>query len=78
VQDTQPVDMSFSFYWPLTAGHTLGWPQPFGAPGTGHSAMGTSDKSFKGWREGESVRGLARGTTPGQRMHLLHAMGSTP
>ena len=75
VQDTQPVDMSFSFYWPLTAGHTLGWPQPFGAPGTGHSAMGTSDKSIKGWREGKSVRGLARGTTPGQHTHLLHAIG---
>ena len=48
MQDTQPVDMSFSFYWTLTAGHTLGWPQPFGALGTGHSTMGTSDKSFKG------------------------------
>jgi hypothetical protein len=48
VQDTQPVDMSFSCYWTLTAGYTLGWPQPFGAPGTGHSAMGTLDKSFKG------------------------------
>jgi hypothetical protein len=36
VQDTQPVDMSFSFYWTLTAGHTFGWPQPFGAPSTGH------------------------------------------
>ena len=47
MQDTQPVDMGFSCYWTLTAGHTLGWPQPVGAPGTGHSAMGTSN-SFKG------------------------------
>jgi hypothetical protein len=78
VQDTQPRDMSFSSYWTLTAGHTLGRQQPFGVQGNGHSAMGTLDKSFKGWREGESVRGLARGTTPGQHTHLLHAMGSTP
>ncbi len=54
VQDAQPVDMSGSFYWTLTVGHILGWPQPLGAPFTGHSAMGMSDKSFNGWLEGSS------------------------
>ena len=59
-------------------GSSLGSEEVDAAPGTGHSAMGTSDKSFKGWREGEPVRGLEHGTTPGQHTQLLHAMGSTP
>ncbi len=40
MQDTRPSDMSGSFYWTLTVGHTLGSPQPLGAPFTGHSTMG--------------------------------------
>jgi hypothetical protein len=40
MQDTQPSDIRGTFYWTLTVGHTLGWPQPLGAPFTGHAAMG--------------------------------------
>ena len=76
MQDTQPVDMGFSCYWTLTAGHTLGWPQPFGAPGTGHLAMGSLN-SVKGGVRG--IRARASGeTTPGQHTQLPHAMGSMP
>jgi hypothetical protein len=47
-----------------------------GAPFTGHSAMGMLDKSFNGWLEGWSARGLARGTTSGQHKASQAAPGT--
>ena len=70
------MDMSGSFYWTLTIGDTLGGPQPLEAPVTGHLAMGMSDKSFNGWLEGWSARGLAHGTTPGQHKASQAAPGT--
>ena len=59
-------DVRGSFYWTLTFGHTLAWPQLLGAPFTGHLAMGLIPHT--GWHTSITTQYITR--APGTALQI--------